>query len=302
MLTSQARGHMEDVGVTETLLEMYYFPAIRDLIASIFGVRVLRLLKPSRRREGWVGFDQGWVRTDLTTDDLYTELSDALQNSALSVPRLYFGFFLQFKIVEIMRRISKYTPPNIFADYYRSELDLTRSSESGAIQHHLLVHLASMANTAVAYACPMFFDIDAIYDQPDLETLRCVPVSISTPVFNEYERHFIAIQTPRSSRGYWCSETVRTEHVSFTQWIRREGVAGPAPMDGKHLISLIESAAEAARERTPWPREYATRGPATVLPQSFTIIEMAKTSLPKGKEAKITEPTAPPDAAGHSAR
>ncbi len=262
------------MSMSETLMEMYYFPAIRDFLASEFGVRVLRILKPSQRREGWVGFDQGWVRTDLSDEELYNQLSKTLHGVAASKPLFYFGFFLQFKTVDIMKRRSKHTPPGMVADYYRSELDLTRSLESGSIQHHLLVRLSSISGARVAYACPMFFDIDSIYDPPDLSTLRCMPVTNDTPLYNEGERHFIAVQFPKSPSGYWCSEPIHVKSISFAQWITDHNLPLMF-MDGKRLSSLIKSAREICWEDRSFG-ENERDHPGSLLPQAFTIMEVAK--------------------------
>jgi hypothetical protein len=263
--------------VTEALLEMYYFQAIRDHFASVFGARVFRILKPSQRQEGWVGFDQGWVLTELSNEQFYSELETALPSGSTSLSRFYFGFFLQFKVVEIMNRRSRYSPRGFTADYFRSELDLTRSKESGAIQHHLLIALSGINGASVAYACPMFFDIDAIYDPPDLNHLRCIPVTYRTPPFDEGERHFIAIQNPTAAWGFWCSKPIYMRHVSFADWVGKNTENGPKPMDGKQLRDLIESSAGVAREHSFWVESDERKAPSSLLPRSFTVIEMRAT-------------------------
>jgi hypothetical protein len=265
---------MKGKSVTEALLEMYYFQAIRDHFTSVFGARVLRILKPSQRQEGWVGFDQGWVRTELSNEQFCSELATALASGSSGLSRFYFGFFLQFKIVEIMNRRSRYSPPGFVADYFRSELDLTRSQESGTIQHHLLIALSRINGASVAYACPMFFDIDAIYDPPDLNQLRCVPVTDETPPFDEGERHFIAIQTPTDAWGFWCSQPIDMRHVSFADWVAKNTDIGPKPMDGMQLRALIESSASVARKHGFRVDSDEHELPSSFLPQSFTVIEM----------------------------
>ena len=68
--------------ITEALLEMHYHCAPIDLFAGYFGARFLRLLKPSTIREAWVGFDQGWVRTELEGSELLSQLRGALSSES----------------------------------------------------------------------------------------------------------------------------------------------------------------------------------------------------------------------------
>jgi len=75
---------MADI-ITEALLEMHYHRGMIDLFQGVFGARMLKLLKPSPQQEAWVGFDQGWAATSLSTADLFASLRQSTQN-AQTVP------------------------------------------------------------------------------------------------------------------------------------------------------------------------------------------------------------------------
>ena len=71
--------------LTEALLEMYFFRAQVQHFENLFGANFIKLLKPSPQREAWIGFDQGWVHTSLTTGELLDHLKGAIHSHASSV-------------------------------------------------------------------------------------------------------------------------------------------------------------------------------------------------------------------------
>lgn len=74
---------MSDI-ITEALLEMHFYQAQAKHFETVFGANFLRILKPTTQQEAWVGFDQGWVRTSVSTGELLDYLKDAIQSDATS--------------------------------------------------------------------------------------------------------------------------------------------------------------------------------------------------------------------------
>ncbi len=86
--------------ITETLLEMYYFSALRDYFCELLGEDDLRMLKPSPNREKWLGFDQGWVKAKKTGLPLEKDLKSFIHSDRKPLD-VFRAFFLQFKVVGI---------------------------------------------------------------------------------------------------------------------------------------------------------------------------------------------------------
>ncbi len=120
---------MDDI--TETLLEMHFHRAIVKCFEDTFGAKFLRLLKPSTQMEAWVGFDQGWSRTKLTNADLFSQLKSSIAAGSTAVDKFFLGYFMQFKAVQEMRRLSKYAPATFSAPYLRVELSLEDNPTTG---------------------------------------------------------------------------------------------------------------------------------------------------------------------------
>src|SRR5262245_23761522 len=117
--------------VTEALLELHYHRAIVDTFAAVFGARFLRMLKPSTQQEVWVGFDQGWVNTSMSTQDLYATLSGSIAAGQTQTAAFHLGYFLQFKVVNTLTRRSRFTPTGFVSPYLRSELSVWRNPTTG---------------------------------------------------------------------------------------------------------------------------------------------------------------------------
>jgi hypothetical protein len=212
--------------VVEALLEMHYHPAIVQMFAAVFGARFLRLLKPSTAREAWVGFDQGWVAAPaLTTQELYDRLTNAIRLNGREVDGFYLGYFLQFKVLREMTRRSRYAP-TFSAPYLRAELSLSLNDSSGVSQHETLTRLSNVQGALVYYACPRLFDLDQIYDPPDLETLEIVDVNQAPAGWLSTDRHFLAFrQHSPDSAAQWLSESVEAKSFPCSDWIRSPNLA-----------------------------------------------------------------------------
>ncbi|MFX0198020.1 MAG: hypothetical protein ACFFCW_18020 [Candidatus Hodarchaeota archaeon] len=267
---------MSDI-ITEALLEMHFHRAIIQHFESIYGANFLRLLKPSSQQEAWVGFDQGWIHTTLSNQELFDELRQAVQSANISVKDFYLGYFLQFKIVERILRRSRFMPISYTLPYLRAELSLEPNTRTGLSQHETLLRLSQINNAAVCYACPMFFESDDIYANPDLDRLRCVDMSSAPSGWATNQRHFAMFQHEFDPTPLWCSEPSRGKALSFKQWASPDVGIGPRKLSGQETMDLIKTAVntvkptirELQQQLFPTETDMVTR----VLPESFTILK-----------------------------
>ncbi len=267
--------------ITEALLEMHFHRAIVERFSQQYGARVLKLLKPSPKQEAWVGFDQGWVRTSVTTDQLFAELQTTIQNQATSTSNFYFGFFLQFKLVERMVRSSRLKPAQYATPYFRSELSLYPNPTTGISQHETLLRLNAVAGASVSYACGMLFDIADIWEEPNLNMLRCVDISTSPAGWATNQRHFLAFQTEADQSPFWCSEPIMGKSISFDEWAFGHDHMSPKKMTGRELHHLIIATLDEMREINKkqieaMEADYRRKEKDSftqLLPSSFTIVE-----------------------------
>lgn len=264
--------------VVEALLEMHFHRALLSLFEQTFGARVLRLIKPSTRREAWVGFDQGWVRTTISEEALLRQLREAIASPSASVPNFYLGYFLQFKCVERMSSRSRYCPPSYSTPYYRAELSLSPNRGSGLSQHETLLRLSGIHRADVNYACCMLFESDEIYDDPDLDKLRVVPVTSGPSGWVTNERHFITFQNVGDATPFWMSEPHEARSVPVTAWVRQLSER-QAVHDGPHLAEWIDNVKRLlvdwmpARSRRP-----SSAIETSILPSCMSIVELTKGS------------------------
>lgn len=261
---------MTDI-LCESLLEMHFHHAIVDYFRGKYGARFLKLIKPSTNREAWVGFDQGWVKTTMTQDEVLRELQDAIHNHNPSPAGFYLGYFLQFKRVEQMMRRSIYTPPGWLYPCLRSELSLEINPQTGLSQHQTLIALSGVNNASVAYACPMIFDLDEIYDLPNLDLLRMVDVASSPKTFKADERHFIAFKSITDVSPVWLSKPIPAKSMGFKEWATEP--TGPSKMSGEDVVLLIENASDAIKKTALQYDEFNLPEPDLYVPESFTLVE-----------------------------
>lgn len=263
--------------LTEALMEMHFHSAIKDMFESTFGAKFFRLLKPSQQKEAWVGFDQGWVRTTVDATSFYNDLRDKISNESVE-GNFYLGYFLQFKIVNKILRSSQTKPSAYTVPYYRVKLSLDANRTTGLSQHETLLRLSDIRNAQVYYACPMIFDWDEIYSEPDLRKLAMVSISSSPRGWATGNSHYITFQEPYDDSPLWCSEPAKGSAITCQDWIKsllNKHIA--MKLSGKQVLDLIRDVQnklfkEAAQEDL---FQEAHKGyPSTkVLPESFTLIE-----------------------------
>ncbi len=289
--------------INEAMMEMHFHRAIVNHFRSTFGANFLRLFKPTQRREAWVGFDQGWMRTELSQAQLFESLRNAVQRGVNSVDNFYVGYFLQFKIVERIRRRSKHMPTQYRPPYLRSELSLYPNALTQLSQHETLLRLSNIANASVAYACAMFFEPEEIYEEVDLTRLRCVPLDTAPSGWATNQRHFIAFQGPLDHVPLWCSRQKEGKAFSFADWASPQGGGGLNKLSGQQAIGLIEESTatllppveetermlltayeepfeKRPKELTGIERQFREER-QNVMPESFTLMEFNRGSVRK---------------------
>ena len=251
---------------------MYYFNALRELFSAVYDTNFLRILKPSARKEKWVGFDQAWVKTTVSTSELFEQLKVDIAQGQQNNPYIYFGFFLQFKPVERMFRRSVNTPVNFPSNYFRCKLDLRRNDTTDLSQHETLKRLSNLRRTDVSYACPMIFEPQCLWNPPNMEDIKFVPVTISTPTWVTGS-HYINFATENDDNPVWKSEEEQGKAISVKDWSKEI-----VKMNGEKIIELIEtSVKEIIKFESNKKKEISGKHKdkiAALMPESFTLIEM----------------------------
>ncbi|PYS20796.1 MAG: hypothetical protein DMF72_19720 [Acidobacteria bacterium] len=104
-----------------------------DLIRETFGVEPtgqMNFYKWSPQKECFVGFDQAYVKTNLTDDQFFDMLKTSAASTSYKLDDLLFGYFLQFKVVQVKGNRSIYTPPAVTnSPHYRSKLDTKKNEK-----------------------------------------------------------------------------------------------------------------------------------------------------------------------------
>ncbi len=266
---------MSDI-ITEALLEMHFHRKIIEAFSYVYGAKFLKIIKPSSRRESWIGFDQGWVRTSLSQEEFFSELKKEIQNKGKTIKKFYFGYFLQFKRVQEMKKRSSLSPPGQNTPYYRSELSLSPNKNTGLSQHETLLILNNIKNTVVDYCCPMIFEIDELYEDPDSDKLRIVSLDESPEGWSTNQPHFLIFQNKNDDNPLWYSDPIKGRSTSLKNWIINEYIQGPKKMTSDEIYNFIIKTKEILytniakrKRREQFYRDYKFN----ILPESMTIVQ-----------------------------
>jgi len=266
--------------ITEALLEMHFHRAIVEEFKKKYGSNFLKILKPSPQQEAWIGFDQGWVRTSIKTRELFNRLSKAIQSNTSDVKNFYFGYFLQFKKVEEIKKSSRYKPNSYIIPYLRSELSLNPNKLTGLSQHETLIRLNKIENTTVWYCCAMLFNLTDVWKDPDVNRLRFIDISSAPSGWATNQRHFITFQRDNDINPLWFSEPTIGEFKSIKEWISGELKNSPKKLHPIELQKIIEDSISIFEEfdgRKFKRLKLFTEDVYThLLPECFTIIEFEK--------------------------
>ena len=144
---------------------------------------------------------------------------------------------------------------------------------SGLSQHETLRRLAQIEGALVYYACPLLFDLDKIYEYPDLDSLRVVDVQSAPPGIKADDRHFIAFQGLSDLTPVWCSEPYPARGQRGSEWIG-DAALRPRRRTGADLVELISKVRSVLSEGLDEPRKYMG-GARPWLPRSFTILSFS---------------------------
>ena len=93
--------------ITETVLEMHFHRPIMDLIRETFGLGPngqMNFYKWSPQKECFVGFDQAYVKTQLSDDEFFNFLRMSALSDQYKLGDVLFGYFLQYKVVKSLRK------------------------------------------------------------------------------------------------------------------------------------------------------------------------------------------------------
>jgi hypothetical protein len=263
--------------INEALLEMRYFQPLVDHFSALYGGNFLTLLKPSPQNEAWVGFDQGWARTSLSSASLLQELRSSVQSNTTVTRNFFFGYFLQFKVVDRMVRRSKVIPDNYVTPYLRAALSLEPIPKTGLSQHETLLRLSNIVNASVYYACPMLFEIADIWRNASLDDIRFVNIQTSPLGWATNTKHYIMFQDESDSWPVWKSEPIKTRALTAQDWSLTDAESAPHMLAGNQLADLIESALSTILEAGGRRLHLASRrykDPYTqFIPPAFTIMQ-----------------------------
>lgn len=213
------------MSINETVLEMHFHKTIMDVFRNTLGLGSgsFNFYKYSPQRECFVGFDQAFVQTDLSGEELFEVLKSSAQTSGYRLSSFFVGFFMQFKVVKLMQNRSRHTPRTITnRPYCRVSLDTQKNIKTGFSQHELLFNLNRNHGAFVYYACPMMFDHVELYNNPDLNLLRLVDISSCPSIYSDNESHFIYFNDI-GSVPVWRSEPVEGKTISPTQMVEKIG-------------------------------------------------------------------------------
>lgn len=205
------------MSINETVLEMHYHKALLDVFRATLGLGAgaFNFYKYSPQRECFVGFDQAFIQTDLSEEELFQNLKGSALNNRYRLPSFFVGYFLQYKVVKYMQKRVRHTPRIITnRPHQRVSLDTTKNINTGFSQHELLYNLNQNYGAYVYYACPMIFDREELYNpNPDMDLLRLADISSCPSEYSDNEKHFIYFNDITST-PVWCSEPTEGKAIS----------------------------------------------------------------------------------------
>lgn len=205
------------MSINETTLEMHFHNSLITLFRDTYGLGNggFNFYKYSPQRECFVGFDQAFVQSELSDEQLFRELKDSAMTQGYHLNNFFVGYFLQFKVVKEMQRRVRLTPPQITSrQHYRVSLDTKKNVNTGVSQHELLYGLNRNQGAMVYYACPMLFDKSDLYlEKPDLDLLRLADLNDCPQIYDDNESHYIYFDGT-TSQPIWCSDPVEGKAYS----------------------------------------------------------------------------------------
>lgn len=231
------------MSINETVLEMHYHKALLDVFRNTLGLGrgAFNFYKYSTQRECFIGFDQAFVKSDLSEEELFQRFKYSALNNRYRLSSVFVGYFLQYKVVKQMQNRVRHTPVSITNwPHQRVSLDTTKNINTGFSQHELLFNLNQNHGAFVYYACPMIFDREELYNQnPDLDLLRLADISTCPSNYSDNEKHFIYFNDITSA-PVWCSEETEGKAVSPKEFVARINELASSDEYLKSQLSLFD--------------------------------------------------------------
>jgi hypothetical protein len=272
------------MSINETVLEMHFHHALMDLFRSTLGVGPsgkISFYKYSPQKECFVGFDQAWVMTDVSDDQLFKDLKEAAKSNSYKLDAKYIGYFLQYKVVKRMVRHSRKNPPPVkSAQYGRVAISNQANVNSGKSQHELLFNLCKNKGALTYYACPSIFDKAELYrEKADLDKLALVDISSCPDEFKDNKKHYIYFDLP-SMDPTWCSEPVRGNSIDANEMARSlAGRLSDAPaIEADRLLSCLTYLRGERRQRVFGDLDSGNESDPAL--QALTIIRVGQAGRP----------------------
>lgn len=253
--------------VNESLLEMFYFAPTVEAFKKVFSDQEINIFKPTQNQEGWLGYDQAFVRMDYSNEEFSRMIKDGSYKDN-PLEKFYFGFFMQYKKMERVNRIIRNTSisiPTNFTEtpYYRIELS-TKKQGDNLSQHEILKSLHNnIRNAFVYYVGPMLFELNSAFTEPNLDDLRIIDIN-SAPQLSEWnlnQRHFIMFENETCLSPYWCSKPQKGKAIKFKEWL-----SSIKRLNGDEVLELID-------ETEQYIMSTKQMNDIT-LPSSFTIVQV----------------------------
>jgi len=235
--------YSESTMITETALEMHFHRLLMELIRANCGLGEgggMHFFKYSPQRECFVGFDQAYVRTELSEGDFFERLRKASTKFGYKLADTFFGYFLQFKVVRVMNSRSKYTPEGLRPPHYRVALDTRKNMRTQLSQHELLYKLNTNYGAMVYYACPMLFDRSDFYSvNVDLDALRLAELDSCPSTYTDNDNHFLFFPDQLAD-PIWRSEPVKGESVTADAFAKAVCAKIREKDPGEAALSLLK--------------------------------------------------------------
>lgn len=273
------------MAINETVLEMHFHKALIDLIGDAFGLGEaghFNFYKYSPQQECFIGFDQAFVKSQVSDKELFKSLSTAAASGAYGLEKNFFGYFLQFKVVSKLVKSNKKTkkPPQVKATpFYRTDIYNQRTKSSSFSQHELLYNLAKNKGAMTYYACPMVFSKADLYQPVDLSKLRLVDVATAPSEFADNQTHHIFFPS-ETDDPIWCSEPVLGKAVSPEEFAQSAARRASREESRAQAQLIIDSLA--------WLRDFSGKADHPLagsfgavgdfLADTFTIVEVKRSA------------------------
>jgi hypothetical protein len=213
--------------ITETVLEMHYHKPLMDLFRQTYGLAPqgrINFYKYSPQREVFIGFDQAYAITEMTDAQFFEAMRSSAMNAQYRLATRFVGYFLQYKVVTVLKKIMISTPTGITnRPHYRASLYTTKNDSTGFSQHELLFNLNRNDSAMVYYACPMVFEKYDLYEiSVDLNRLRLADLDSCPSDFTDNSKHYIYFNNTATD-PIWCSEPVHGRALSPNAFVELLG-------------------------------------------------------------------------------